>query len=277
LESSEVCALFDREEGEYNMTTTRKLSLTAATLILGSGLSTGLLAQNTASTTGQNPWNANEGPVTYANKASSLIGMDVVNPQNQKLGDVKDLVLELPSGRISYAVLSVGGFLGMGEKYIAVPPSAFSFSPNGKDLVLNADKAKIENAPGFAKNDWPDPKNPGAIHSAYWQSEAGALGAPGTYSSGTQSSLGNPNAASETFHGQITALDTKANTLTVQGPSGTRDFKVDNHATITASHNGNSRLTDLKVGYPVTIGYYNENGTYVAKTITRADMPATKE
>ena len=81
--------------------------------------------------------------LSKANKASDLIGMDVRNQQNEKLGDIKDLVVDLPSGKISYAVLSVGGFLGIGDKLIAVPPSAFSVAPTQDTLVLNADKAKI--------------------------------------------------------------------------------------------------------------------------------------
>lgn len=107
-------------------------------------------------------YNRNHEGVVAANKASSLIGMEVINPQHQQLGEIKDLVVDMPSGKISYAVLSVGGFLGIGEKLIAVPPSAFSPAPAGQEgkLVLNADKSKIEAAPGFPKTNWPDVSNP---------------------------------------------------------------------------------------------------------------------
>src|SRR5262245_45233708 len=58
----------------------------------------------------------------HANKASGLLGMEVRNRENQKLGEIKDLVMENP-GKVNYAVLAVGGFLGLGEKLIALPPN----------------------------------------------------------------------------------------------------------------------------------------------------------
>lgn len=60
-------------------------------------------------------------------QASKIIGSQVTNAQNEKLGEIKDLVLDPQRTRIEYAVLSHGGFAGLGEKYVAVPWSAFSF------------------------------------------------------------------------------------------------------------------------------------------------------
>ncbi|HTD18458.1 MAG TPA: PRC-barrel domain-containing protein, partial [Ktedonobacteraceae bacterium] len=59
-------------------------------------------------------------------KGSTFIGADVENPQGQNLGDIKDMVIDRASGRIAYAVVSFGGFLGMGEKLFAVPWGAFA-------------------------------------------------------------------------------------------------------------------------------------------------------
>jgi predicted nucleotidyltransferase len=98
--------------------------------------------------------------VRRTNKASGLLGMEVRNAENQKLGEVKDLVMDMNSGRISYAVLSVGGFLGIGEKLIALPPGALKATDAGEYLTLNADKAKIQAAPGFAATAWPAPGDP---------------------------------------------------------------------------------------------------------------------
>ncbi len=97
--------------------------------------------------------------VAPANKASSLLHMAVKNNQNQKLGEVKDVVIDLPSGKISYVVVGVGGFLRMGEKLVAVPPAAFTVSGTEKVLLLNADKAKLENAPGLDRDRWPAAEN----------------------------------------------------------------------------------------------------------------------
>lgn len=88
-------------------------------------------------------------------KASDVLGMKVENAENQKLGDIQDLLVDLRSGHIVYAVLASGGFLGMGEKYLAIPPGAFQVAADAKHLMLNADKEKLKGAPGFDKNSWP--------------------------------------------------------------------------------------------------------------------------
>jgi len=89
-------------------------------------------------------------------KGSTFIGADVENPQGQDLGDIKDIVIDRASGRIAYAVVSFGGFLGMGEKLFAVPWGAFSQPNENKDkFVLAIDKEKLNNAPGFDSNNWP--------------------------------------------------------------------------------------------------------------------------
>jgi sporulation protein YlmC with PRC-barrel domain len=103
--------------------------------------------------------------------------MAVRNMQNEKLGDIKDIVLDLSSGKISYVVLSVGGFLGIGDKLIAVPPSAFNASADDT-LVLDADKAKIQAAPGFVQTAWPDVNDP--QFTAYWKTDRDAIGGSST-------------------------------------------------------------------------------------------------
>jgi sporulation protein YlmC with PRC-barrel domain len=90
-------------------------------------------------------------------RASKLIGTDVEDPAGKNLGDVDDVVIDDASGRIAYAVLSFGGFLGMGDKLFALPFG--SLRPNPKDndkLVLDVSKDKLKAAPGFDKNHWPN-------------------------------------------------------------------------------------------------------------------------
>ena len=91
---------------------------------------------------------------------SIVIGSNVVNSQNEDLGKIEDLVLDAGAGRIAYAVLSFGGFLGMGDKYFAIPWNAFHFDLTEKRAVLHVDKARLENAPGFHKDNWPDMADP---------------------------------------------------------------------------------------------------------------------
>jgi len=89
-------------------------------------------------------------------RGNMFIGANVENPQGQNLGEIKDIVIDRASGRIAYAVVSFGGFLGMGEKLFAVPWSAFSQPKPDKDtFVLDVDKERLKNAPGFDAHNWP--------------------------------------------------------------------------------------------------------------------------
>ena len=118
---------------------------------------------------------ANREKVRRTDKASGLLGMEVRNSQNEKLGEVKDLVMDMSSGKVSYAVLSVGGFLGIGEKLIALPPGALKVGESREYLLLEADKAKIQAAPGFAATAWPAPGDPEV--NRFWN-DVKATGSP---------------------------------------------------------------------------------------------------
>jgi len=88
--------------------------------------------------------------------AKTVIGSNVVNANYEDLGKIEDLVLDASAGRIAYAVLSFGGFLGMGDKYFAIPWNAFTFNLPESRVVLNVEKKLLEKAPGFNKNNWPN-------------------------------------------------------------------------------------------------------------------------
>ncbi len=88
--------------------------------------------------------------------SSSIIGTKVFNNLKENIGDIKDLMINLQDGRIDYAVLSFGGFLGMGDKLFAVPLEAFDVHPENETFQLNVSKEKLEQAPGFDKDNWPD-------------------------------------------------------------------------------------------------------------------------
>jgi len=89
--------------------------------------------------------------------ASKLIGESVINRQNEDLGKIHELVIDAEHGRIAYAVLSFGGFLGLGNKLFAMPWTAFEFASLENKLVINVDKEKLKGAPGFDENaKWPD-------------------------------------------------------------------------------------------------------------------------
>ena len=89
--------------------------------------------------------------------ASRIIGEAVVNCQDENLGKIHELVFDAQDGRLAYAVLSFGGFMGMGNKLFAMPWKAFEFSKTENKLVLNVDKEKLKTAPGFDQDaKWPD-------------------------------------------------------------------------------------------------------------------------
>ena len=87
--------------------------------------------------------------------ATTIIGDDVHNPQGEKLGNIKELMLDLDTGHIAYAVLSFGGFLGMGDKLFAVPFEALQLRPDRHEFVLDVPKERLKEAPGFDKDNWP--------------------------------------------------------------------------------------------------------------------------
>ena len=90
-------------------------------------------------------------------RASEIIGARVENPGGENLGDIQDMVVDLQNQEVRYVVLSHGGILGIGDKLFAYPLSMVETKSGDEDrLVIDADKERLENAPGFAKNQWPD-------------------------------------------------------------------------------------------------------------------------
>jgi len=87
---------------------------------------------------------------------STLKGDKVVNYKGEDLGKIEEIMIDLDRGRVAYAVLSFGGFMGMGDKLFAIPWQAITVDTIKKQLVLNADKELLQKAPGFDKNNWPD-------------------------------------------------------------------------------------------------------------------------
>jgi len=102
--------------------------------------------------------------------ATSIIGDDVKNVEGKDLGEIKDIMIDLDSGRIEYAVLSFGGFLGLGDKYFAVPFEALRVDTDEECLIMDVSKETLKNAPGFDKDNWPnfaDPDLRSRLHSHY--------------------------------------------------------------------------------------------------------------
>jgi sporulation protein YlmC with PRC-barrel domain len=97
-----------------------------------------------------------KGPGPELMSTDTLSGNDVYNSDGEDLGEVKDFMLNMSDGKVGYAVLSFGTFLGMGEKLFAVPWDALTLDTENKRFILNVDKARLKTAPGFDKNHWPN-------------------------------------------------------------------------------------------------------------------------
>ncbi len=84
-------------------------------------------------------------------RSSKVVGLNVYNSKNEKIGDINDLIIG-SSGAVSHAVVGVGGFLGLGEKNVAIPFSSVKMSrdKDGKiSATVNSTKEALAAAPAF--------------------------------------------------------------------------------------------------------------------------------
>lgn len=94
-------------------------------------------------------------------RASQLIGMNIYNNQEESVGEINDLVINSQTGRVEYAAVTYGGFLGLGDKMYAVPFQAFSTKADADDaddpyLMLNVTQEQLEGSEGFDQDNWPN-------------------------------------------------------------------------------------------------------------------------
>ena len=87
--------------------------------------------------------------------AGTLSGDSVRNSAGEDLGKIEDIMIDVPNGRVAYAVLSFGGFLGMGSKLFAIPWSALTLDTDEKCFRLDVTADHVKNAPAFDKDHWP--------------------------------------------------------------------------------------------------------------------------
>ena len=102
--------------------------------------------------------------------ADTITGDEVCNLQDEELGTIQDLMLDVTEGNIRYAVLASGGFLGMGDRLFAVPWKALQLDTENKRFLLDVDVERLKDAPGFDKDHWPnmaDPKWNSTVESYY--------------------------------------------------------------------------------------------------------------
>jgi sporulation protein YlmC with PRC-barrel domain len=99
---------------------------------------------------------------------NQITNMNVQNPQGENLGDIEEIVIDTQEGRIRYAVLSFGGFLGFGDKLFAIPWEALTIAherddPDDRFFILDVRQEQLEDMPGFDRDNWP------AMADPYWK------------------------------------------------------------------------------------------------------------
>ncbi len=110
-------------------------------------------------------YNGGPGPDVMA--ADTLQGDKVVNIDGDDLGNIENIMLDVRGGRIAYAVLSFGGVMGIGDKLFAIPWEALTLDADRECFVLDIDKERLKNAPGFDKDHWPSMAEPSWATEVY--------------------------------------------------------------------------------------------------------------
>ena len=102
----------------------------------------------------------NEGPDTNRTlkylTATSIIGDRVQNEQEEHMGVIKNIMIDINDGSIQYFIIEFGGFLGIGTKYFAIPFCLLQIDSVKQLYVFNQTKESLEKAPGFDMDHWPD-------------------------------------------------------------------------------------------------------------------------
>ena len=93
---------------------------------------------------------------------STLLGNQVVDRSGEEVGRIQELMIDPRSGRVTYAVMSLGGLLGLGEKLFAVPWVSLELDAEKDRFVMDVDRERLRQAPGFDKDDWPN------MGDTYW-------------------------------------------------------------------------------------------------------------
>ena len=246
--------------------------------------------------------------VRNANRASRIVGLRVRNYQNQELGRVEDVVFDFNTGRIAYVALSVPGIGG--DHLVAVPPGAIVPATDGSNqLVMNIDPARLETAPSFARDNWPEVDRSFAGAEEFWGPTLNLRpgdryyssrnsdyyprppvtqtyrdeyrvdqGVAPRYQASTSTEQSRPYVTRSSFRGQVIAVDPETRTMSVESKTGEiRDFVFSDRPNLQLKNTRNPRIIDIKVGYPVIVGYREDpDGTLMAQTVIRTDTPEVK-
>jgi len=92
--------------------------------------------------------------------AATLLGSRVRNPAGDGLGKIEDLMVDVATGRVTYAIIAFGGILGVGDKLFPAPWRALTFNERTHECILHVGREQFEQTPGIDPDQWPDMTDP---------------------------------------------------------------------------------------------------------------------
>lgn len=120
------------------------------------------------------------GPGPEVMAASTLACDKILSADGEQVGRVKEIMLDVQAGRIAYVVMSCGGFLGIGDRLLAIPWSALTLDTTRKCFLLSLSSERVKSAPGFDKDHWPsmaEHRWASTVHQYYGTTAANPTGA----------------------------------------------------------------------------------------------------
>ena len=101
--------------------------------------------------------------------ADKVEGTMVYDTKGEKMGSIHRIMIDKMSGRVTYAVMSFGGFLGIGDKYHPLPWNMLTYDERLGGYIVNLNRQRLENAPSYAEDEmaWNDPKFGTAVTDYY--------------------------------------------------------------------------------------------------------------
>lgn len=177
-----------------------------------SGQSSGIISESAGASSGMHLY-----------RSTDLVGMHIRAGNGQDLGEIRDVVLDMNSGRVAYAVV-VPTSADFNGKYLAIPPAAFTHSGTDQHvLTVNMDANQLRNAPSFQPNNWPQPQNQTFVTevynfyhvSPYWQGS----GQRNWNQNDSHRMHHQHDSSSDTFHGSQDLNNQGSNNQGYQGSS----------------------------------------------------------
>jgi hypothetical protein len=113
--------------------------------------------------------------------ADKVKGTYVFNAQGDRIGEINDLMLDKKSGQVAYAIMSFGGFLGVGNSYHPLPWSLLNYNTNLGGYAIDIKQSQLEGAPSYevgAEPAWGDPDYERRLHDFYGVTPGGRPGGP---------------------------------------------------------------------------------------------------